>query len=293
MALLGRHAKRSALLSIPTPDVSFASATGLPAVYLRGGCKTVEGKKVLDDVLLTISRGEIVSVVGPSASELDTLMRCLALLEPFDAGVLAYGALQVTSKTDDGGISYDKQAAHDARARLGVVFGDLNLFPHFTVLRNVSDVLVVAHRRTKDEAESRARKLLSRFGLAEFVDKYPAELSAWQQFCVAVCRALAVDPKLVYFGDVSQTLGTALLEDAFALMRELAADGLGVGVFTGRVNQAAKASDRLVLLMDGCVADTGTPTEVLRDPQDPRAQAYLASEERRALRNTLDSRMFL
>lgn len=293
MALFGRHAKRRAMRGIPTPDVSFASATGLPAVYLRGGSLEADGKSMFSDILLTISRGEVVSVVGPSAEELRALLRCLVLLDRLDDGVLAYGALQVTTRAESGKISYDEKALRDARGRFGLVSEGLDLFPHFTVMRNICDAPVAVQRRARDEVEEAARALLARYELESCADSYPAELTSWQRFCVAVCRAQIRRPKLIYFGDVARALEPGLVPAAFELMRGIAEGGVGVGAFTSAAGNAAKASDRMALLMDGRIVDAGTPQELMRDPQDEQARAYLAEEERRTLRSTLNSKVLL
>ncbi|MDI9590269.1 MAG: amino acid ABC transporter ATP-binding protein [Acidobacteriota bacterium] len=264
---------------IPTPDVSFASAAGLPAVYVKGACKAYGSKEVLHDVSLTIDRGEVVSLIGPSGAGKSTMLRCLTLLDTFDSGTLAYGALQVTSHDERGRAIYDKRTSHEARMRFGIVFQSFNLFPHYTVMQNVCDAPVVVQGRAVDEVEAEARALLARLDLTEHADKVPCELSGGQQQRVAICRALAMRPQVIYFDEATSALDPKLTADMHRLIRELAADGMAVGIVTHEMGFAREASDRICFLLDGRIVEQGTPDEVMVSPRDPRVRAFLAMTE--------------
>lgn len=262
--------------SIPTPDQSFATAAGLPAVYVRNGRKSFGDKEVLHDVSLTIDRGEVVSLIGPSGAGKSTMLRCLTLLDTFDSGTLAYGALQVTSHDSKGNAVYDRKTSHEARMRFGIVFQNFNLFPHYTVLQNVCDAPVVVQGRDKGEVEAEARELLARLDLTEHADKVPCELSGGQQQRVAICRALAMNPQVIYFDEATSALDPKLTADMHRLIRELAENGMAVGIVTHEMGFAREASDRICFLLDGRIVEEGAPDEVMSNPKDPRVREFLA-----------------
>ena len=142
--------------------------------------KSFDSREVLHDVSFGLDRGEVVSLIGPSGAGKSTLLRCLTLLDTFDEGSLSYGDLEVTSRGEDGRAVYDKEAMRQARMRFGIVFQNYNLFPHFTVMRNVCDAPVVVQHHDKAEVEAEARVLLERIGLSEHADKVPCQLSGGQ-----------------------------------------------------------------------------------------------------------------
>ncbi|MCI6549194.1 MAG: ATP-binding cassette domain-containing protein, partial [Coriobacteriaceae bacterium] len=166
---------------IPVPDASISQILGLPAVYVKGARKSFSGREVLHDVSLSIARGEVVSVIGPSGAGKSTLLRCLTLLDTFDAGELYYGSLRVTEQDENGHASYSKEASAKARMQFGIVFQSYNLFPHFTVMRNVCDAPVAVQGRDPARVEAEAKRILERLGLTEHAEKVPNQLSGGQQ----------------------------------------------------------------------------------------------------------------
>ncbi len=269
----------SPLKGIPTPDQSFATFMGLPAVYLRGGRKSFGEKEVLRGVSLLINKGEVVSIIGPSGAGKSTLLRCLTLLDSFDQGELAYGNVLVAKDDEDEAArcSYDRQAMRQARMRFGIVFQNFNLFPHRTVLQNVVDAPVVVQGRPKEEVEAQARRLLGRLGIAGQADKVPCQLSGGQQQRVAIARALCMNPQIIYFDEATSALDPRLTEDMHALIRELAGNGMAVGIVTHEMGFAREVSDRVAFLFDGRVVEEGTPEQVMRNPRDERTRHFLAS----------------
>ena len=264
---------------IPTPDQSFATFMGLPAVYLRGGRKSFGDREVLRGISLLINKGEVVSIIGPSGAGKSTLLRCLTLLDTFDQGELSYGNVLVAKDGDEGGSgsSYDRQAMRQARMRFGIVFQNFNLFPHRTVLQNVVDAPVVVQGRPRDEVEAQARRLLGRLDIAEQADKVPCQLSGGQQQRVAIARTLCMNPQIIYFDEATSALDPRLTEDMHALIRELAGDGMAVGIVTHEMGFAREVSDRVAFLIDGQIVEEGTPEQVMSNPRDERTRHFLSS----------------
>ena len=253
--------------------------TSTRAVSVTSARKSFDSREVLHDVSFGIDRGEVVSLIGPSGAGKSTLLRCLTLLDTFDEGSLSYGDLEVTSRGEDGRAVYDKEAMRQARMRFGIVFQNYNLFPHFTVMRNVCDAPVVVQHRDKAEVEAEARVLLERVGLSEHADKVPCQLSGGQQQRVAICRALAMKPDVIYFDEATSALDPKLTDDMHRIIRELASDGMAVGIVTHEMGFARDASDRICFLFDGQIVEDGPASQVINDPVDPRTRAFLSSPE--------------
>ena len=246
-----------------------------PAVSAAHVRKSFVGREVLHDVSLKIMPGEVVSLIGPSGAGKSTLLRCLTLLETFDAGTFSYGDLQVCHDAD-GKAAYSKAAVREARMRFGLVFQNYNLFPHYTVLQNVTDAAVVVQRRPKAEVEEQAMQLLRRLGLEEHASKVPNQLSGGQQQRVAIARALCMNPQVIYFDEATSALDpklTALMRD---LIRSLASEGMAVGIVTHEMGFSREVSDRVCFLFDGDIVEEGPAEQVLTDPLDPRTRAFLS-----------------
>ena len=247
-----------------------------PAVRVIGAKKAFGSKVVLDDVSFQIMPGEVVSLIGPSGAGKSTMLRCLTLLDTYDSGELSYGDLAVTSKSSSGRAIYSKEAMQAARMRFGIVFQNYNLFPHYTVMQNVCDAPQVVQGREKGEVEEKARELLEKLDLSEHADKVPCQLSGGQQQRVAIARALAMNPQVMYFDEATSALDPKLTADMHRLIRELAADGMAVGIVTHEMGFARLASDRVVILLDGKIAEEGTPQQVIDNPANERVRAFLS-----------------
>lgn len=267
---------RTELRGIPRPDQSFASFMGLPAAYLRDARKSFGDREILKGVSLLINKGEVVSIIGPSGAGKSTLLRCLTLLDRFDSGELAYANVSVARQDADGRAVYDSAAMQQARMRFGIVFQNFNLFPHYTVMQNVTDAPLVVQGRPREEVEAQARQLLERLDLIEHADKVPCELSGGQQQRVAIARALCMNPQIIYFDEATSALDPRLTADMHALIRKLAADGMAVGIVTHEMGFAREVSDRVLFLFDGQIAEEGTPEQVIENPRDARTREFLA-----------------
>ena len=268
------------LREMPRPDISLTSALGLPAVYVKDARKSFGDKVVLRDVSLQIGHGEVVSLIGPSGAGKSTMLRCLALLDTFDSGELAYGNVRVcANEPGSEKTTYDKAAMRQARMRFGIVFQNYNLFPHYTVLKNVMDAPIVVQKRDPKEVEEQAHALLEQLDIADHADKVPDQLSGGQQQRVAIARALCMNPQVIFFDEATSALDPKLTQDMHRLIRRLATDGMAVGIVTHEMGFAREVSDRIAFLFDGQIVEEGTPDEVLVHPTDERTKRFLANAE--------------
>lgn len=246
----------------------------LPAVSVRHARKSFDDKAVLHDVSLEIRPGEVLSMIGPSGAGKSTLLRCMTLLDHFDSADFAYGDLTVCD-----GNGYNHSTEHEARMRFGIVFQNYNLFPHYTVFKNVTDAPIVVQHRDRAEVENEARRLLEQLGLTEHADKVPCELSGGQQQRVAIARALAMKPQVIYFDEATSALDPKLTADMQRLIRALASEGMAVGIVTHEMGFARLVSDRIAFLFEGEIAEEGPAEQVIDHPQDERTKAFLSQAE--------------
>nr|WP_245794360.1 amino acid ABC transporter ATP-binding protein [Geodermatophilus nigrescens] len=227
---------------------------------------------VVRDVSLTVARGEVVAIIGPSGSGKSTLLRCINLLERADSG-----RVEVVGRAVEPGAGVAGRDLAALRRSVGMVFQSFNLFPHMTVLRNVSLPQERVLGRSRAEADARSRQLLERVGLAAKADTYPSRCSGGQQQRVAIARALALDPEVMLFDEPTSALDPELGLEVLAVMRELAADGMTMVVVTHEIHFAADVADRVVVMADGAVLEEGTPEQVLRSPSTERARRFLSA----------------
>ena len=221
--------------------------------------------QVLRSIDLTVAEHEVVALIGASGSGKSTLLRCINLLEQIDAGRIFLGGDEITNRSD----------VNAVRRRIGIVFQSYNLFPHMNVLRNVTlaprDVLGLSKR----DAEERAIALLARFGLAEKRDEYPDRLSGGQQQRVAVVRALAMQPELMLFDEITSALDPELIAEVLEVIRELAAGGMTMILATHEMSFARDIADQVCFLDEGDILEQGTPAEIFSAPREPRTQQFL------------------
>ena len=220
---------------------------------------------VLDGIDLTVPEEHVVALIGASGSGKSTLLRCINRLEPIDSGRIALAGEDITRPRN----------VNSVRRRIGIVFQSYNLFPHMTVLRNVTlaprDVLGLG----KAEAERRALALLGRFGLAERANDYPDRLSGGQQQRVAIVRALAMQPELMLFDEVTSALDPELVAEVLQVIRELAAGGMTMVLATHEMSFARDIADRVCFLDGGRILEAGTPGLIFTAPREPRTQQFL------------------
>ncbi|GAA5610636.1 amino acid ABC transporter ATP-binding protein [Streptomyces platensis] len=237
------------------------------AIDVQGLRKAFGELEVLRGIDFSVARGEVVCVIGPSGSGKSTLLRCVNLLEEPSAGRVVVAGTEVT----DPDVDIDR-----VRRRIGMVFQSFNLFPHLTVLENLTISQRRVLRRDRTEAERVARANLERVGLSDKAAAYPAQLSGGQQQRVAIARALSMDPELMLFDEPTSALDPELVGDVLAVMRGLAQEGMTMLVVTHEMSFAREVADRVVFMDGGVIVEQGTPEQVVGAPQHERTRTFLA-----------------
>lgn len=230
--------------------------------------------KVLDGISLQVHEGEVLSIIGPSGSGKSTLLRIATLLETMDSGSLAYmGENAVT--TEGGRAVYEKPAKlKTIKENFGLVFQGFNLFPHYTVMQNITDAPIVVQKRDKAEVYEEARELLRKMGLSDKEDYYPCQLSGGQQQRVAIARALALNPKVLFFDEPTSALDPELTGEVLKVIKSLAETKMTMVIVTHEMEFARNISDRIIFMDKGVVAVSGTPEEVFSS-DNRRMQEFL------------------
>lgn len=235
-----------------------------------------EDLEVLQDISLAVEEGEVVSILGPSGSGKSTLLRCATFLEQIDSGSIAYGG-KVYVENDTAGNAKKPERAKilEAQSNFGLVFQDFNLFPHFSVLKNVMDAPVKNQKRPKQEVEKEARALLAKMGLEGKEDAYPCELSGGQKQRVAIARALALRPKMLYFDEPTSALDPEITAEILRVLKGLAAEKMTMVIVTHEIDFARAVSDRVIFMDGGKVVEEGRPEEVIDNPKNERTKVFL------------------
>ena len=235
-----------------------------------------EDLEVLQDISLAVEEGEVVSILGPSGSGKSTLLRCATFLEQIDSGSIAYGG-KVYVENDTAGNAKKPERAKilEAQSNFGLVFQDFNLFPHFSVLKNVMDAPVKNQKRPKQEVEKEARALLAKMGLEGKEDAYPCELSGGQKQRDAIARALALRPKMLYFDEPTSALDPEITAEILRVLKGLAAEKMTMVIVTHEIDFARAVSDRVIFMDGGKVVEEGRPEEVIDNPKNERTKAFL------------------
>lgn len=249
----------------------------MPVISMQHIKKSFSDTEVLKDISLEVNHGEVVSIIGPSGSGKSTLLRCATLLETFEAGSLSYGDLFVAQNDASGKAVYaGKDANKQARQRFGLVFQNFNLFPHYSVLRNVMDAPLSVQKRDKAEVEKRARELLCQMGLEGKENNYPCELSGGQQQRVAIARALCMDPEVLFFDEPTSALDPELTQEVLKVIRSLADQHMTMVIVTHEMAFARDVSDRIIFMDGGVIVEQGPAKEVINNPQHNRTKTFLS-----------------
>ena len=243
-------------------------------IVIRGLNKAYGDVQVLHDVDLSIVKGEVVAIIGASGSGKSTLIRCINGLEQFGSGLIEVDGITLGPSTGlRGRIPPELQ---DIRREVGMVFQQFNLFPHKTVLDNVILAPLKVRRWDREKAETTARRLLDRVGLADHVGRYPSQLSGGQQQRVAIARALAMEPRVMLFDEPTSALDPEMVGEVLDVMRGLAADGMTMMIVTHEMGFAREVADQIVYIDRGRILETGTPARIFDDPQEERTQEFLS-----------------
>ena len=247
-------------------ESSAPAATTEPVVRLEAVHKNFGDNHVLRGIDLEVRSREVLTIVGPSGSGKSTLLRCVNLLEPVNDGRIYFEGEEITRKGAD---------LSATRQRIGMVFQQFNLFPHLTVMNNLTLAVRRIRRQPKADAEARAMQLLERVGLTEKAGQHPHQLSGGQQQRVAIARALMMEPHVMLFDEVTSALDPELVGEVLIVMRDLAREGMTMLVVTHEMQFAREVGDRLVFMDEGRIVEEGAPADVLDRPREERTRRFL------------------
>ena len=231
--------------------------------------------EVLKDISIEVKEGEVVAIIGPSGSGKSTFLRCATLLETMDEGTLAYCGESATLNKAGATRYVDKKKLHEIKNDFGLVFQNFNLFPHFSVLKNVIDAPVNVQKRNKDEVIVQARELLRKVGLDDKENSYPGQLSGGQQQRVAIARALAMNPKMLFFDEPTSALDPEITAGILKLLRALADEKMTMVIVTHEIAFARNVADRVIFMDGGVIVEEGKPENVIDNPKSERTKAFL------------------
>ena len=228
--------------------------------------------EILKGISFSVKKGEVLSIIGPSGSGKSTLLRCISQLEDVTDGSITICG----KKLVENGVYVDKKLKHEIILKSGLVFQNFNLFPHYSVLKNVTEPQIQVLKRPKDEAEQTAMELLKRMGLAEKAQNYPCELSGGQQQRVSIARALALKPEVLLFDEPTSALDPELTGEILAVIKELASEKMTMVVVTHEMAFARDISTEIIFMDGGVIVEQGEPNQVINNPQTERMKAFLS-----------------
>lgn len=232
--------------------------------------------EVLKGINLTVNKGEVVAVIGPSGGGKSTLLRCATTLETIDKGDITIGGDNLAHNENDVAIYCDKKTLQEIRGKFGLVFQNFNLFPHFSVRRNITESLIHVQKKTKEEANEICDNLLLKMGLLEKADSYPCNLSGGQQQRVSIARALATSPDIIFFDEPTSALDPELTAGVLKVIRELAEEHMTMVIVTHEMSFARDVADRIVFMDGGVIVEEGPAEEVINNPKMDRTKEFLA-----------------
>lgn len=240
--------------------------------------KSFDGIEVLKCISLTVHEGEVISIIGPSGSGKSTILRCATMLETMDGGSLMYEG-NTAASDESGSIVYaDKKTLKKIQGYFGLVFQSFNLFPHYSVLKNITEPVVLSGKAGKEEAKERALTLLERLGLKDKANAYPASLSGGQNQRVSIARALAMQPEILFFDEPTSALDPELTGEVLKVIKALAAEHMTMVIVTHEMKFAREVSDRIIFMENGVIHSQGTPEELFNS-DDERLKAFIGKLE--------------
>ena len=243
--------------------------------------KSFDGLEVLKDISFGVDSGEVVSIIGPSGSGKSTLLRCATFLETIDGGEILYMGEHAARTNAEGRAEYvSHQELRHFRSYCGLVFQQFNLFPHYSILKNLVDAPIEVQHRSRDEAEYTAMELLRKMGIEDKADAYPYQLSGGQQQRVAIARALAMKPEILFFDEPTSALDPELTGEVLKVIRQLADEKMTMVVVTHEMPFAKAVSNRVLFMDGGVIVEQGDPKDVFDNPQEERTKQFLRVFER-------------
>ncbi|MBQ4058700.1 MAG: amino acid ABC transporter ATP-binding protein [Lachnospiraceae bacterium] len=237
--------------------------------------KSFGNKEVLKDISFAVEEGEVVSIIGPSGSGKSTLLRCATFLERMDGGTITYMNEEVVREHLGRSVYPTQKQLRQVCNCFGLVFQNFNLFPHYSVLKNIMDAPMSIQKRNEKEVYEEVKELLLKVGLSDKENAYPCELSGGQQQRVAIARALAMKPKMLYFDEPTSALDPELTAEILKIMKELAAENMTMVIVTHEIDFAKAVSDRVIFMDEGVIVEEGSPRDVIDHPRNLRTQEFL------------------
>ncbi|MEE0095570.1 MAG: amino acid ABC transporter ATP-binding protein [Oscillospiraceae bacterium] len=231
---------------------------------------------VLHDISLHVDEGEVVAIIGPSGSGKSTLLRCATLLETMDDGNLTYLGKQAAKSVNGHAEYLGKKELREIQGYFGLVFQNFNLFPHYSVMKNIIDAPIHVQKKSKQEAVAKAKELLEKMGLTGKEDSYPCQLSGGQQQRVAIARALAMNPSILFFDEPTSALDPELTGEILKVIRQLAQEKMTMVIVTHEMGFARDVADRVIFMDGGYIVEQGDPREVIEHPKEERTRQFLA-----------------
>lgn len=249
----------------------------MEVVTVRNAKKSFGDLEVLKDISFSVKKGEVLGIIGPSGSGKSTMLRCITQLDTITGGTIEIcGDTLVTDDADGNQIYSDKETCRRILLKTGMVFQNFNLFPHFSVLRNITEAQVSVLGIAKEEAEATARALLAKMGLSDKADAYPCQLSGGQQQRVSIARALALKPEVLFFDEPTSALDPELTGEILKVIRELAAEKMTMVVVTHEMAFARDLADYIIFMDGGVIVEQGEAKELINNPKEERTKAFLS-----------------
>jgi len=237
--------------------------------------KSFDSLQVLKGIDLEVKKGEVVAVIGPSGGGKSTLLRCATTLEKIDSGSIIIAGETLVSTSNSGLTHYtDKKKLQEIRSKFGLVFQNFNLFPHFSVRRNITEALIHVHKKSREEADAICDSLLQKFDLASKADAYPCNLSGGQQQRVSIARAMAVNPEILFFDEPTSALDPELTSGVLKVIRELAEEKMTMVIVTHEMAFARDVADKIVFMDGGVIVEQGP--DVISNPRNERTREFLS-----------------
>lgn len=228
--------------------------------------KEFEGTTVIKDLSLSVEEGEVLAIIGPSGSGKSTLLRCATMLETIDDGEILYQGKKAVWIENGNPTFPKKQKLKEIQSCFGLVFQNFNLFPHFSVIKNIADAPIHVQKRNREEVYEEAKKLLAKMGLSDKAEAYPYQLSGGQQQRVSIARALALQPKILFFDEPTSALDPELTGEVLKVIRQLAREHMTMIIVTHEMQFARELSDRIIFMEQGVICQEGTPEELFNSP---------------------------
>ncbi len=238
--------------------------------------KQFDGNEVLKDISLSVDEGQVVSIIGPSGSGKSTLLRCATLLETMDGGDLVYIGDYAARDVDGKSVYASQEELKRIKSNYGLVFQNFNLFPHYSVMKNITEAPILVQKRNKEEVYAEAKVLLKKMGLEDKENAYPYQLSGGQQQRVSIARALAMNPKILFFDEPTSALDPELTGEILKVIKDLAAEHMTMVIVTHEMSFARDVSNHIIFMDGGVIVEQGEPMEVINNPKQERTKLFLS-----------------